>query len=69
MVRDIGPMGPGARRPEGLTHREIFETQVKERIPLEAREQTPVDIGHAVAYLVSDYAARITGQALTVSGG
>ena len=51
-----------------LTHREIFEQAVKERIPL-GREQTPEDVGNAVAFLASDYAANITGQALTVSGG
>jgi NAD(P)-dependent dehydrogenase (short-subunit alcohol dehydrogenase family) len=53
---------------KGLTHREIFERQVKERIPL-GREQTPEEIGHAVAFLASDYAASITGQAINVSGG
>ena len=33
------------------------------------REQTPEDVGHAVAFLASDYAKNITGQALNVSGG
>ena len=53
---------------KGLTHREIFERHVKERIPL-GREQTPEEIGNVVAFLASDYAASITGQAINVSGG
>ena len=38
------------------------------RIPL-GRPQSTVDIGHACAYLASDRAANITGEALNVSGG
>jgi NAD(P)-dependent dehydrogenase (short-subunit alcohol dehydrogenase family) len=34
-----------------------------------AREQTPEDIGRAVAFLVSEEAKNITGQALNVDGG
>lgn len=37
-------------------------------IPL-GRPQTAEDIGHACAYLASDAAANITGEALNVSGG
>ncbi len=37
-------------------------------IPL-GRPQTATDIGHACAYLASDRAANITGEALNVSGG
>ncbi len=37
-------------------------------IPL-GRPQSPADIGHACAYLASDRAANITGEALNVSGG
>ena len=37
-------------------------------IPL-GRPQTAADIGHACAYLASDGAANITGEALNVSGG
>jgi enoyl-[acyl-carrier-protein] reductase (NADH) len=33
------------------------------------REQTPVDIGEAVAFFASDAARNITGQALNVDGG
>ena len=52
----------------GMTPREVFEQTVQERIPL-GREQTPEDIGNAVAFLASDAARNITGQALNVSGG
>ncbi len=52
----------------GLTTRQVFERTVRERIPL-GREQTPEDIGNAVAFLASDAARNITGQALNVSGG
>ena len=37
-------------------------------VPL-GREQTPEDIGNAVAFLASDRAKSITGQALNVDGG
>jgi NAD(P)-dependent dehydrogenase (short-subunit alcohol dehydrogenase family) len=53
---------------QGLPPREVFDQHVKQRTPL-GREQTPEDIGHAVAFLVSDYAKNITGQALNVCGG
>ena len=52
----------------GHTPREIFDRAVDERIPL-GREQTPEDIGYAVAFLASDYARNITGQTLNLSGG
>ena len=60
----------GAHRDEdkGLTDREVFDKYVKERTPL-GREQTPEDIGNAVAFLASDAAQNITAQALNVSGG
>ena len=50
------------------TPREIFDMQVKTSMPL-GREQTPEDIGKAVAFLASEDAAQITGQALNVNGG
>ncbi len=60
----------GVHRDEdkGLTDREVFDKYVKERTPL-GREQTPEDIGNAVAFLASDAANNITAQALNVSGG
>jgi NAD(P)-dependent dehydrogenase (short-subunit alcohol dehydrogenase family) len=52
----------------GLTPREIFQRSVAESVPL-GREQTAEDVGKAVAFLASDRARSITGQALNVDGG
>lgn len=38
------------------------------RVPL-GRPQSPEDIGHMVAFLASDLASQITGQAINVAGG
>ncbi len=51
-----------------LSAREIFDRNIKATMPL-GREQTPEDIGKAVAFLASDDASEITGQALNVNGG
>ena len=51
-----------------LTPREIFDAAIAERCPL-GREQTPEDIGKAVAFFASDDAINITGQSLNVNGG
>ena len=51
-----------------MSIREIFEMQIKGTMPL-GREQTPEDVGKAVAFLASDDASEITGQALNVNGG
>jgi NAD(P)-dependent dehydrogenase (short-subunit alcohol dehydrogenase family) len=51
-----------------LTTREIFDRAIQERCPLQ-REQTPEDIGKAVAFFASDDAMSITGQSLNVNGG
>jgi NAD(P)-dependent dehydrogenase (short-subunit alcohol dehydrogenase family) len=48
--------------------RDIFLDQVKRCTPL-GREQTPEDIGNLVAFLASDAARNITGQAIKVDGG
>ncbi len=53
---------------QGLTPRQLFERTVEERVPLK-REQTPEDIGNLAAFLASDYARNITGQAINVNGG
>lgn len=57
-------------RPEQqqLAPREIFDAAIMERCPL-GREQTPEDIGKAVAFFASDDAINITGQSLNVNGG
>ena len=51
-----------------LTGRQIFEEAIRDLCPLK-REQTPEDIGKAVAFLASDDAYNITGQSLNVNGG
>ena len=51
-----------------LSPREVFDRDVKLRVPL-GRPQTPEDVGKAVAFLASDDASEITGQALNVNGG
>ena len=51
-----------------LSPREIFEMAVTTTMPL-GEAQTPEDIGKTVAFLASDDAAQITGQALNVNGG
>jgi NAD(P)-dependent dehydrogenase (short-subunit alcohol dehydrogenase family) len=52
----------------GLGPRQVFDQMIAERIPL-GREQTPDDIGEAAAFLASEDAKNITGQALNVDGG
>ena len=52
----------------GLEPRQIFQRTVSEMVPL-GREQTAEDIGNTVAFLASDRAKSITGQALNVDGG
>src|SRR5262245_1813989 len=47
---------------------EATRRRLLERIPL-GRLATPEDIGHAVLFLVSDYASFITGTSLIVDGG
>jgi NAD(P)-dependent dehydrogenase (short-subunit alcohol dehydrogenase family) len=53
---------------ERVTPREYFLQQVKAGVPL-GREQTPEDIGKLAAFLASDLARNITGQAINVNGG
>jgi NAD(P)-dependent dehydrogenase (short-subunit alcohol dehydrogenase family) len=58
-------MTPGS---EKLSAREYFDKYVIAPIPL-GREQTPEDVGRAVAFLVSEESRNITGQTLNVDGG
>jgi meso-butanediol dehydrogenase/(S,S)-butanediol dehydrogenase/diacetyl reductase len=51
-----------------VSQRAAFDAYIKAGCPLQ-REQTPEDIGNAVAFLASDAARNITGQALNVDGG
>ena len=54
---------------EKLTPREFWlRLMVAPNVPL-GREQTPEDIGRAVAFLVSENAKNITGQTLNIDGG
>ncbi len=53
---------------EGLSGRELFDKAVESWIPL-GREQTAEDVGKLVAFLASDDAANITGQAVNLDGG
>jgi NAD(P)-dependent dehydrogenase (short-subunit alcohol dehydrogenase family) len=48
--------------------RAVFESVVHNLVPL-GREQTPEDIGRAVAWLCSDKAVNVTGQVIAVDGG
>ena len=52
----------------GMQKRELFDHMVQNWIPMR-REQTPEDIGKLAAFLASDDARNITGQAINVDGG
>jgi NAD(P)-dependent dehydrogenase (short-subunit alcohol dehydrogenase family) len=68
MWRKIEGMARGDASTELVEERATFEAFIQSNCPLR-REQTPEDIGHAVAFLVSERARNITGQALNVDGG
>lgn len=53
---------------EVVDRRRVFDAYLAQNCPLR-REQTPEDIGNAVAFLASDEARNITGQSLNVDGG
>ena len=53
---------------QGLSGRDHFEKLVESTIPMK-KEQTPEDIGRLAAFLASDDAHNITGQAINVDGG
>ena len=52
----------------GLQDREYFARAVETRVPMK-KAQTPEDIGNLAAFLASDDAHNITGQAINVDGG
>ncbi len=68
MWRKLEGMLVGDDADEVVDRRARFEAALAAACPL-GREQTPEDIGKAVAFLVSDDARNITGQALNVDGG
>jgi NAD(P)-dependent dehydrogenase (short-subunit alcohol dehydrogenase family) len=51
-----------------LSGRDVFLRRLAETTPMN-REQTPQDIAKVTAFLVSDRARNITGQAINVTGG
>ncbi len=53
---------------KGLSGRVRFEKLVEQSIPMQ-KEQTPEDIGKLAAFLASEDAHNITGQAINVDGG
>ncbi|TWP34683.1 SDR family oxidoreductase [Leekyejoonella antrihumi] len=76
MARDAGPDGVRVNAvAPGLTRVEATETVPTERYDLYrtgralTRNQTPEDVTGAVAFLLSDAAAYVTGQTLVVDGG
>lgn len=66
--RKLEGMIGGDDNDEVIDQRRTFEGMLAARCPL-GREQTPEDIGKAVAFLASEDARNITGQALNVDGG
>lgn len=68
MWRKLERMFRGNASPEVIDERAAFDAFIASNCPLK-REQTPDDIGNAVAFLASDLARNITGQALNVDGG
>ena len=68
MWRKLEGMLVGDDADEVVDRRAAFETAVENNMPL-GREQTPADIGKAVAFFASEDAENITGQALNVDGG
>lgn len=66
-IRVVGVAPGGIYIDEEITDRS--ESSKTGTVPLGGRNGIPRDIGNAVAFLVSDLAAHITGTVLTVSGG
>jgi NAD(P)-dependent dehydrogenase (short-subunit alcohol dehydrogenase family) len=68
MWRHLEAMFAGTDTPEVVDRRQVFDRFIQTNCPLR-REQTPEDIGEAVAFFASEAARNITGQALNVDGG
>ncbi|MYS85815.1 SDR family NAD(P)-dependent oxidoreductase [Embleya scabrispora] len=52
----------------GASPEQVFASHVERMVPMK-RPQTATDIAEAVAFLLSDKAANITGQTISVDGG
>jgi NAD(P)-dependent dehydrogenase (short-subunit alcohol dehydrogenase family) len=52
----------------GLSMEEIYRRDIEARVPMN-REITPEDVANMVAFLASEEARNITGQAIHVDGG
>ena len=68
MWQKLEAMFSKAESQEAIEQRKMFERFIRNNCPL-GREQSPEDVGKAVAFLVSEEARNITGQALNVDGG
>ena len=68
MWRSLEAMMGRDDSPEVVERRQIFDRYIATNCPLR-REQTPEDIGHAVAFFSAEAARNITGQSLNVDGG
>lgn len=53
----------------GMDREASWKESLKTFIPLERGDQKPEDIAYTVAFLCSEYADHITGQAINVDGG
>ena len=53
----------------GMDRETSWKESLKTFIPLERGDQKPEDIAYTVAFLCSEYADHITGQAINVDGG
>jgi meso-butanediol dehydrogenase/(S,S)-butanediol dehydrogenase/diacetyl reductase len=68
MWRSLEAMFNQDDSPDVVERRRVFEGYLQQACPLR-REQTPEDVGNAVAFFVSEEARNITGQSLNVDGG
>ncbi len=53
----------------GLDRETSWKENLKAFIPLARGDQKAIDIAYTVAFLCSEYADHITGQAINVDGG
>jgi NAD(P)-dependent dehydrogenase (short-subunit alcohol dehydrogenase family) len=68
LVRRNVAQGTMRQLQPGETPKDLFDEMIRGRTPL-GRSQTPEDVGRLAAFLASDDACNITGQAINVDGG